>query len=237
MLYALSGYIPCDGRVFAFSGDLIDFIDVDNSLFCPLDVIVCRLKQPYKHIFHIIADITGFGQCRCVRDRERNAKVPGQRLDEIGLAGTGRADHQNIALFKFNIRTVPAADSLIVVVNSHGDGSFGSVLANYVLIQEIHDLTGFFQIRFVQKAALVLFLIRFSEAVQNIIGRLDAVLTNNRAAASDESFSRGFRFSAEQAFGFFFCHFRLLSIFVCRQVRRGCAWQIPMISEKSHFLQ
>ena len=38
LLHALSGNIPGDGRVFIFLGDLVDFVNVNDSLLGPLDV-------------------------------------------------------------------------------------------------------------------------------------------------------------------------------------------------------
>ena len=228
MLHALTGYISGDRDVFSSFGNLVDLINIDDSFFSPLDVIVCRLDQLQKHVFDIFADITGFCQCRGVSDREGNTQDFGQRPGQIGLSGTCRTDHQDIALLKVNTRITQVVDSLVVVVNSHCDGSFGSVLSDHVLIQEFHDLTRLFQIS-IQDSGLLFLLFSLSEAGQNIVGRLDAVLTDDSASASDETLiCLRFRFSAEQALLVFISHFRLLSTYVCRPARQA-GQQISMI--------
>ena len=197
LLHAFTGYVPGDGTVFTFPCDLIDLIDVDNTFFCALDVIVTCLKESHKHVFNVFTDVTCFSQGRCVRDRERNAEDLSQGLDQVSLTGTGRSDQQNIALLKLNIRIIAAPDPLVVVVNSHGELSLGPVLTNHILIQEIDDLAGPFQSASLKHVSHVFLLFSLPEAGENIIGRLDAVLTDDGAAASDEAFTGRFRFSAK----------------------------------------
>ena len=165
------------------------------------------------------ADVAGFGEGRRVGDRERNAEGFGQRLDEVGLARAGRTDHQNIALLKFDIRIGHAVDALVVVVNGYGDRFFGTVLADDVLVKEFDDLAGLLHVFVLDEAAHGPLLIRLVEAGQDGVGRSDAVFADDSAAASDEALAGRLGLAAEQALRFSFCHFRLLSIYVCRYGR------------------
>ena len=69
LLYAFAGYIPCDRDILALFGDLIDLIDIDDTVLRPLHVIVSRLDQLQQDIFHILAHIAGFRQPRSQRAR------------------------------------------------------------------------------------------------------------------------------------------------------------------------
>ena len=219
LLDAFARHISCEGRVLAFAGDLVDLVDVDDAAFSFLDVVVGCFEQTHEDVFDVFADVAGFGQCRCVGDRKRNAEGFGQRLDEVSLARAGRTDHQNIALLKFDIRISQTVDSLVVVVNGHGDRFFGTILADDVLVEELDDLAGLLHVFVLDEAAQGPLLIGLLEAVQDVIGRSDAVLADDGAAASDEALAGRLGFAAEQALRFSFCHFRLLSIVVCRYGR------------------
>ena len=142
LLHAFAGHILRDGRVLAFAGDLVDLVDVDDAAFSLLDVVVGCFEQTHEDVFDVFADVAGFGQCRRVGDRERNAEGLGKRLHEVSLAGAGGSDHQNIALLKLDIGIGYAVDTLVVVVDGHGDRFFGAVLADDVLVEELYDLAG-----------------------------------------------------------------------------------------------
>ncbi len=212
LLDAFARHISCEGRVLAFAGDFVDLVDVDDAAFSLLDVVVGRFEQTHEDVFDVFADVAGFGQCRCVGDRERNAEGLGQRLDKVGLARAGWTDHQNIALLKLDIRIGHAVDALVVVVNGHGDRFFGTVLADDVLVEEFDDLAGLFHVFVLDEVAQGPLLIGLLEAGQNVIGRSDAVFADDGAAASDEALAGRLGLAAEQALRFSFCHIRLLSI-------------------------
>src|SRR5215204_1261558 len=44
LLHTFAGNIASDGWVFVLPADLVDFVDIDNSLLCPFDVAVSRLE-------------------------------------------------------------------------------------------------------------------------------------------------------------------------------------------------
>ena len=80
LLYAFTGYVSGDGRVFRLPCDLIDFIDVDDTAFRFVDIIVGSLDQAQENVFDVFADIAGFGQGRCIRNRKRNVQETRERL-------------------------------------------------------------------------------------------------------------------------------------------------------------
>jgi len=51
-----------------------------------LDVIFGGLQQLQNDVFDVLADIAGFGQCRRIRDSERNVENARQRLRQQCLA-------------------------------------------------------------------------------------------------------------------------------------------------------
>ena len=106
-----------------------------------------------------------------------------------------------------------------MVVNGYGDRFFGTVLADDVLVKEFDDLAGLLHVFVLDEAAHGPLLIRLVEAGQDGVGRSDAVFADDSAAASDEALAGRLGLAAEQALRFSFCHFRLLSIYVCRYGR------------------
>ena len=57
-----------------------------------LDVVVGGLQQLEDDVLHVLADVAGFGQRRCIGYRKGNIEAARQRLGEQRLAGTGRPD-------------------------------------------------------------------------------------------------------------------------------------------------
>ena len=47
-----SGYIPCDGWIFGFSRNLVDLIDIDDTVFRPLIIAVSSLDNLQQNILH-----------------------------------------------------------------------------------------------------------------------------------------------------------------------------------------
>jgi hypothetical protein len=74
LLDALTRNISCDRRVFAFSGNLVYFIDIDYAALGLFRIIFAILQKALDDIFYILADITGLCQCCCVCDCERNVQ-------------------------------------------------------------------------------------------------------------------------------------------------------------------
>ena len=143
LLYAFTGYVSGDGRVFRLPCDLIDFIDVDDTAFRFVDIIVGSLDQAQENVFDVFADIAGFGQGRCIGNRKRNVQETRERLGKERLAAACRPEHDDIGLLEFYIIVRGLIlDSLVMVVYGNGQSGFGIVLFDDVLI---HVLLDFFR--------------------------------------------------------------------------------------------
>ena len=68
LLDPLAGNIPGNRGVFRFSGDLIDFIHIDDAALGPLHIEIRGLDQAQQNIFHILAHIAGLRQGGSVCD-------------------------------------------------------------------------------------------------------------------------------------------------------------------------
>ena len=72
--------------VVALAADLVDLVDVDDAALGALDVVVGVLQQLDDDVLDVLADVTGLGERRRVRDRERHVQDPRERLREERLA-------------------------------------------------------------------------------------------------------------------------------------------------------
>ena len=142
LLHALTGDVPGDGSVLALAGDLVDFIHVDDAPLGPLHVEVGGLQQAQQDVLHVVAHVAGLSEGGSIGDGEGHLQDPGQSLGKEGLAGACGAQHQNVALLQLHILVAAEENTLIVVVNRHGQGHFRLILANDVLIQHVLDLPG-----------------------------------------------------------------------------------------------
>ena len=60
LLYTFTGYISGDGCVLGFTCDLVDLIDVDDTVLRTFDIIICCLNDLQKNVLNIFANITCF---------------------------------------------------------------------------------------------------------------------------------------------------------------------------------
>lgn len=86
LLHALTGHVTSDRRVLRLAGDLVDLVDVDDSVLGTLDVEVRSLDELEQDILDVLADVAGFGQRSGVGDGEGDVEPLGQRLSEVGLS-------------------------------------------------------------------------------------------------------------------------------------------------------
>src|SRR5271165_822136 len=71
--------------------NLIDLVDVDDSVLSGFDISIRFLDESAHKVLHIAAHIAGFTEFRCVRFNERNADQIGNVFDEICFSHAGRA--------------------------------------------------------------------------------------------------------------------------------------------------
>ncbi|QTK78860.1 hypothetical protein AT6N2_C1059 [Agrobacterium tumefaciens] len=141
LLNALARHVARDGRVVRLAGNLVDFVDIDDAALSALDIVIRCLQQLQDDVFHVLADITGFGQRRCVRHGEGNVDDAGERLGKIGLAATRRADEHNVRLRKLDIAILGGVrEALVVVVNGHGQDLLRLLLADDVFVEDLDDV-------------------------------------------------------------------------------------------------
>src|SRR3569833_421982 len=149
LLNAFAGDVARDRGVLALAGDLVDLVDVDAAGLGLLDVVVGGLDQLQQDVLDVLADVAGLGEGGRVGDGERNVEQFGERLREERLAGSGRAQQQDVGLGGLDA-LVPAAaarlDPHVVVVYRHGQGLFRLVLPDHVRVEELVDLAGFRQV-------------------------------------------------------------------------------------------
>ena len=124
--------------IFVLARDLVDLVDVDDSLHAAFPVATSRLQQLEDDVLDVLTDITRFGQRGCVDNGERNRQHPGQSLGQQSLSGAGRADQQDVALAQLHVLMTTATDldSLVVIVDGDGQLLLGQILPDDVLIEE-----------------------------------------------------------------------------------------------------
>ena len=140
LLNTLSGDIAGDGGILALSCDLVDFVDVDDAALGAFDVKFGSLQELDNDVFHILADIAGFGQCRGIRNGEGNVQHFRHGLGKERFAAAGGSDQQDVALLKLDVVLHTVKNPLVVIVHRHREDLFRAVLADHILIQICFDL-------------------------------------------------------------------------------------------------
>ena len=103
LLYAFAGYVTRDRNVLGLATNLVDFVDVDNTTFGFLHIVVGRLQKTQNDIFNIFADIACLGERGGVGDRKGHLENASECASEQRLAGTSRSNQQNITLFNLDV--------------------------------------------------------------------------------------------------------------------------------------
>ena len=62
LLDALAGDVAGDGDVLRLLRDLIDLVDIDNSVLRAADIIIRRLDDLQKNILHVLAHVARLGE-------------------------------------------------------------------------------------------------------------------------------------------------------------------------------
>src|SRR5262245_44055944 len=144
LLHAFAGNVAGDRGIFVLAADLVYLVDVDDALLRAFDVAVGRLQQLQDDVFHVLSDVAGLGERRGVDDGERDFEHPRQGLREQRLAGSGRADQQDVRFLNLDV-TAPLHHLYPLVVLVDGDGQFllRVFLPDHVFVEEIFDLRRF----------------------------------------------------------------------------------------------
>ena len=208
LLNTLARYIACNGRVFALAGNFIDLIDVYNALLCALNIIVAGLQKLEQNVFNILADITRFRECGCIRNGKRNVKHLCKRFRKQGFAAAGRSEHDDIALAEFGIRLCfLGINAFVVVIYRNSKCALCMILADNVIVEGFYDVNGFRQfVRSFRRIRIGKGRLLF----KNFPAELNAFVANVNARAGKDTIYLIAAFSAKRAFDCIvvtvFCH-------------------------------
>ena len=142
LLYAFAGDVAGNGEILAFARDFVDFVDVDDAFFGTGYVVVAVHQQFLHDGLDVFADVARFSQRGGIGNGKGDVQAFRQRLGEQGLAGTGRADHQDVAFDDFNAVVsflLVEVQAFVVVVHRHRQRFFRAVLADDVVVQKRLD--------------------------------------------------------------------------------------------------
>ena len=179
---------------FRLPADLVDLVDVDDSPFGPLNVVIRILEQLEDDVLHVLADIPGFGEGGGVHNGERNVQDARHGLRQQGLAGTGRPDEQDIALLDLDVVEVHIGfDPLVMVMDGDGKNPLRHLLADHEFIQHGFDL---FRLREMFHP-LGLFLCPL--LYDDVVAQIDALVANKDRRPGDELFDLVIALSAKRA--------------------------------------
>ena len=149
LLHAFAGNIAGDGDVAGGFADFIDLIDVDDAHFCSGDVVVGGLDKAQDDIFDVFADIAGFGERGRIGNGKRDVEDVGKGAGNEGFSGACRAEEQHVGLAVLDfILFREGADPFIVVIDGDGDGFFGVVLTDHILVELLFDFFGLEKLEF-----------------------------------------------------------------------------------------
>jgi len=144
LLDAFAGDVSGDGDILVGFADFVQFVDVDDALLGGFDVVFGGLEESEEDIFDIFADVAGFGEGGGVADGEGDVEGGGEGAGEEGFAAACGSDKQDVGFFDFDvfIGAEGVIEAFIVVVDGDGDGFFGVVLSDNVLVEDFFNLAG-----------------------------------------------------------------------------------------------
>ena len=199
LLDALARHVTGDRRAVGLARDLVDLVDVDDAGLGALDVPVGGLDQLEQDVFHVLAHIAGLGERGGVGDGERDVEHAGQRLRQVGLAGAGGPDQQDVALGNLDRLTRAAVrglglQALVVVVDRDGERLLGLVLADHIGVEELADLH-----RLGQLFPADLLLAR-ELLFDDLVTEVDALVADVDTGTGDQLLDLALRLATEGAF-------------------------------------
>ncbi len=131
----------------SFLSDLVDLIDVNDSVLGQFYVAISLLDQIADQVVDIAANISRFREFGGVGLNERNANQFGDIAHQIGLPDSGGPQENDILLGVVpfpQVRILQAFAHMVeVVANGHGDDFFCFPLLYDESVQVIADLPRF----------------------------------------------------------------------------------------------
>ena len=224
LLYALAGYVSCDRRIFRLSRDLVDLVNINDPVLCPLDISVRGLNHFQEDVLHIFSHISCLCKSCRVCDRKRNVQDLRKCLGQQRLSASCRPEHEDIALLELHTEILLGHDPLIMVVHCHREDFLRLILSDYIIIQKFFHLLRRQEIDIIICSAFIII-----QLFLNDLGADgDALVTDVCAVGSGDQFSHlCLRLVAERAphdiIHHFSCHILHLipTISVLRSLRRS----------------
>ena len=144
LLHAFTGNVPGNGNVFRLSGDLINFIDINNASLGFFNIVIRVLDQAKQDVFHVFAHIARFGQRGGIRNGKGNLQDLCQRLGQQRFSAAGGSQHQDIGFLQFHVfifrPRASVIDAFVVIIHRDSQRLFRFFLPDYVFIQNRLDL-------------------------------------------------------------------------------------------------
>ena len=203
LLHALAGHIASNRGVITLTGNLVDFININNPLLRLFHIEIAIAQELGNNLFHVFAHIAGFGKRGRIGHNKRHIQTPCQALRQQGFARAGGADEQNVGFGQLHIIALfRMAQALVVVVHRHCQDLFGLLLTDNVLVQIADDFSRRGQSVF----AGMRFARRCSLAVDHVAAGVDTLVANQCIIAFNQIFYFIFRFAAERTVSGFVAH-------------------------------
>ena len=203
LLHSFTRYVARKRRIVALAGDLVDFVDKDNPPLGQLHVVGSHLQQPRENTLDILAHVSRLGKYRSVHDGEGYVQQFGDRAGHQRLAGTRRADQQDVRLVELHFARLARSmqQPLVVIIYGHRHIAFGIVLPDHVLIQKLLDFIGLEQILEFQRGILLLLATGCGFVMQHIVVDEHLVSFRNTFAANIATLGRTQQDRTVAAFG------------------------------------
>ena len=221
LLDAFAGDVAGDGDVLGLLGDLVDFIDVDDTALGFLDVVVRGLDEAEEDVLDVIADVAGLCEGSGIGNRKRHIEVAGEGLGKEGLAAAGRPEEDDVGFLQlYAVIFAFEKETFVVIVHGDSQRDLGIVLLDDVLVDVFFDL---FRCRhFGVSGFFALFFFVFPLFQKNVMTDVNAFAADVDAGSGDHVFDfvagsaaeaadlRFFIFSVHGLSPLFLCHFRQL---------------------------
>ncbi len=130
-----------DRGVLGLARDLVQLVHVHDAVLGVHHVEVGGLEQAHEDVLHVLAHVAGLGEAGGVHDGEGDLEGARQRAREQRLAGSGRADQEDVRLLQLDVLDRAARiDPLVVVVDRDAHRLLGALLPDDVVVEDLLDL-------------------------------------------------------------------------------------------------
>ena len=131
---------------------LINFIDVNDSIFSEIKVAISFLHQLSHQVIHITADVSGFRKFGGIRFDKWHSDHFGNVFHQIGFTHTCRADNNHVLFLVLNpigdfavllFESTHVFGMIIMITNSNRKCLFGLILPDHKSIKMCLNVTRF----------------------------------------------------------------------------------------------